>query len=63
MKDDIDDAELLNMMGTDARKWAQEFCKKFPNAPEEGTMLGWFANSIEAGKAAGRIELQLIEKI
>jgi hypothetical protein len=33
---------------TDAPVWAQEFCKRFPNS-DEGTMLGWFANAIQAG--------------
>ena len=40
------------VMGTDARLWASEFVRLFGNDPDEGTMLGWFANAIEAGRAA-----------
>lgn len=36
----------------DARVWASEFCKRFPNN-DEGTMLGWFANAIMAGYDKG----------
>jgi hypothetical protein len=34
---------------TDASIWASEFCKLNPNMDEE-TMIGWFANEIEATK-------------
>jgi len=40
------------VMGTDARLWASEFVRLFGNDPDEGTMLGWFANAIEAGRDA-----------
>ena len=33
--------------GDDAAKWAEAFCKTFPDKMDEGTMLGWFANAIE----------------
>lgn len=33
----------------DARVWAKAFCER-NTATDEGTMLGWFANAIEAGK-------------
>ncbi len=32
----------------DAKVWANEFCRMFPNMEKE-TMLGWFANAIMAG--------------
>lgn len=47
---------------TDARKWAQEFASVrhgrlaedgFDIAGSDSTMLGWFANAIEAGRDAG----------
>ena len=52
--------DILHRMGTDASKWAEEFCKLFSvyvrdhNPPTEmddaeGLMIGWFANAIEAG--------------
>lgn len=61
--------EMLERLGTDGMKWAQEFCEQFagfniqPQAPEwhkyavtEGVMVGWFANAIEAGRIAGQRE-------
>lgn len=34
----------------DARKWAEEFRRIFPDkSPDEGTMIGWFANAILTG--------------
>ena len=58
------DPDLLRHMGTDAEKWAAEFCKRAESTeaikagryglmPDEGTVLSWFANAIEAGRAAG----------
>ena len=35
----------------DASAWAKLFCEKFPPGspvPDEGTMLGWFANAMMA---------------
>ena len=46
------DSDLLLIMGTDGSKWAKEFTKKFPDV-DEGLMLGWFCNAIEAGREAG----------
>lgn len=43
----VDPAEL----GTDASRWAQAFLKR--NPLDEGTILAWFANAIEAGREAG----------
>ncbi len=46
----MSDAKLLNYMGDDAQKWAQEFCKitKQKNLKiDEDLMIGWFANAIE----------------
>lgn len=48
--------DLLNYMQTDAQKWAQEFKKQFParaGQMDESTLVGWFANAIEAGRTAG----------
>ena len=40
---------MINLhMTTDASIWAREFCKIFPDAPDEGTMIGWFANAMMA---------------
>jgi hypothetical protein len=59
------DGEILARMGTDAAKWTEEFLLRQAqragqpgpsNADEWGTMVGWFANAIEAGRAAGRVE-------
>jgi hypothetical protein len=59
-------ADLLARLGTDGQKWAAEFVRLFqsktvtagstewPEAQvDEGTLLGWFANAIEAGRSAG----------
>jgi hypothetical protein len=50
----MNDSDLLRIMGTDGAKWAEEFCRKFAaeNTPDEGTMIGWFCNAIEAGRSA-----------
>ncbi len=48
--------DLLEHMGTDAEKWAEEFCKRFrPHRPKTyaESVAGWFANAIEAGRLAG----------
>lgn len=44
---------FLEYCGTDAAKWAEQFCGMFECEADEGTMIGWFANAIEAGRAAG----------
>ena len=53
--DKISDHELVST--TDARVWAQQFIltvSEHPQIPtDEGTMTGWFANAIEAGRGAG----------
>lgn len=33
----------------DAKEWATAFCDRFPQGPDHGTMLGWFANAIMTG--------------
>ncbi len=33
---------------TDVAVWAAEFCRIFPYAPDEGVMIGWFANAMMA---------------
>ena len=49
------DAEFLAEMGTDAQKWARTFLSMDfdPDNLDEGLMIGWFANAIEAGRSAG----------
>ncbi len=50
------DVSLLAYMGIDAEKWAAEFCKIARDKGhdlDEGWVLGWFANAIEAGRAKG----------
>lgn len=42
---------------TDAAVWARQFMRRFHDTQaDEGNMLGWFANAIEAGRAAGKAE-------
>ena len=50
------DGEILEVMGTDAAKWTDEFLRINPdlNIPDAwGVMVGWFANAIESGRSAG----------
>ncbi len=43
--------QLLAKMGTDASKWTDEFLAIFPAGTNDwGTLVGWFANAIEAGR-------------
>jgi hypothetical protein len=54
---ELTDGELLERMGTDGAAWAREFMIRFADRREEideGLMIGWFANAIEAGRTAGR---------
>lgn len=47
------DGQLLARIGTDAAKWTDAFLERFPDGCNDwGTMVGWFANAIEAGKSA-----------
>lgn len=63
---DSDTVELQRKLlsTTDARVWAEEFCKLFSIAKRNGIdmeyiedkvglMIGWFANAIEVGKQNG----------
>lgn len=60
------DGEILARMGTDAAKWTDEFLSRNllvnragftpEHADAWGSMVGWFANAIEAGRTAGRVE-------
>lgn len=52
MEEMIADEKLMQYMGTDAMKWAEQLCVRFPDI-DEGLMLAWFANAIEAGRDAG----------
>jgi len=53
------ETELLN--APDGQVWAQEFMERFGKALrdeparviDEGLLIGWFANAIECGRAAG----------
>lgn len=49
--------DFLTLAGTDAAKWAKEWMRIYNTLPEsevdEGWMIGWFANAIEAGRNAG----------
>lgn len=53
----MSEAELLQSMGTDAAKWAAEFrataLRLGYSDMDEGWLIGWFANAIEAGREAG----------
>ena len=51
MTKSLDTTEAALTQTTDAMAWAREFKRIFNDrAPDEGTMLGWFANAIETGK-------------
>jgi hypothetical protein len=53
----MNDAEALEYMGIDGKKWAEEFCKIARDKGhdlDEGWMIGWFANAIMAGYDKGR---------
>ena len=44
---------LLNTMGMDGKRWAEEFCKRFPQCKVDN-VLGWFCNAIMAGYDEGK---------
>jgi hypothetical protein len=49
----MESGELLAHLGTDASKWAAEFCKiarDHGHDLDEGWVIGWFANAIEVGR-------------
>lgn len=55
-QEEVTDGEMLEAMGTDAQLWAAEFARlregvEDPN--DRGWLIAWFANAIEAGRAAG----------
>jgi hypothetical protein len=55
-RDDEESAgAMLARIGIDAQLWAREFVRLAPPT-DEGTMIGWFANAIDAGRDAGRDE-------
>lgn len=47
----------LNLSAVNAMVWATRFSELYPE-PGVETMLGWFANSIEKGRSAGRAEAE-----
>jgi hypothetical protein len=56
----VTDVDFLRSVGTDGAKWAAEFHRIAIglgySAMDEGWLIGWFANAIEAGRDAGRCE-------
>lgn len=66
------DADILERMGTDALKWAEEWHRvakmvyerdgirailgTVDESPDLGWMIGWFANALQAGRYQGRRE-------
>lgn len=54
----MNDAELLNYLGTDGARWAAEFKRTATELGysdmDEGWLIGWFANAIEAGRGPSR---------
>lgn len=55
--------QMLEWLGTDAARWARAFAdieRRGKLRPEDsdrvGWLVGWFANAVEAGRAAGRRE-------
>jgi len=63
----MSDGELLAYMGTDAAKWAAEFCRiarDHGHDLDEGWMIGWFANAIEQARAGPWEEtVELVEPL
>jgi hypothetical protein len=60
------DGQILARLGTDAQLWAQEFVKL--HGGDEGLMISWFANAIEAGarepkNAVSRVQDQIEEEL
>lgn len=51
---------IVDEMGTDGVRWAEGFYSTLQEHPEMtndlGSLTGWFANAIEAGRSAGRRE-------
>ncbi len=48
------DGDFLKKVGSDGRKWAKEFVKIINKKNiniDEGFMIGWFCNAIEAGRS------------
>lgn len=46
--------DMLAAVGTDAVKWTDAFLQTFPAGCDDwATIVGWFANAIEAGRQAG----------
>lgn len=45
--------EIISECGDSGEKWAKAFVAQFPTA-DEATMLGWFANAIEAAYTVRR---------
>lgn len=54
---DVTDSEMLDYMGTDAMRWAEEWCRIAREIEadddgrtviDEGWMVGWFANAMMA---------------
>lgn len=61
---EMSSGDLLAHMGTDAQRWAEEWCKKAVALEMDGRdlidedwMTSWFANAIEAGRNAGMSEI------
>ena len=57
----MSDADLLTLMGTDGQAWAKQWIATaaeivargaWIDVLDEGWMIGWFANAIEAGRGA-----------
>ena len=60
-----DDNEMLAQMGTDGAKWAAEFRRIAQGLGysdmDEGWLIGWFANAIEAGRGPSRMRDEIEE--
>jgi hypothetical protein len=56
----LTDGQLLQRMGTNGAAWAAEFrkiaLKLGYSDMDEGWLIGWFANAIEAGRGASRLD-------
>ena len=52
---EMSDGALRSYMGTDAARWAAQYMRLHGDTlPDEGNLIRWFANAIEAGSERWR---------
>ena len=69
MSDPMTEIQMIQYMGTDAQRWAEQFLRikaeieqadDSRSTDDEGWMIGWFANAIEFAKDSVRAELRKV---